>query len=44
MELRADPTYRTMRIYDQNRRIAAQVVDVVEDGVKRGVLRGETFR
>jgi AcrR family transcriptional regulator len=41
MELRADPTYRTMRIYDQNRRIAAQVVDVVEDGVKRGVLRGD---
>jgi TetR/AcrR family transcriptional regulator, fatty acid metabolism regulator protein len=41
MELRSDPNYRNMRIYDLNRRIAAQVMDVVEDGVKRGELRDD---
>jgi AcrR family transcriptional regulator len=41
MELRSDPNYRNMRIYDLNRRIAAQVMDVVEDGMKRGELREE---
>jgi AcrR family transcriptional regulator len=41
MELRSDPNYRTMRIYELNRRIAAQVMDVVEDGVKRGELRDD---
>jgi hypothetical protein len=30
-----------MRIYELNRRIAAQVMDVVEDGVKRGELRSD---
>ena len=39
MDLRADPGYRKMRIYDLNRRIAAKVMDVVEDGVKLGELR-----
>jgi TetR/AcrR family transcriptional regulator, fatty acid metabolism regulator protein len=32
---------RNMRIYELNRRIAAQVMDVVEDGVKRGELRSD---
>jgi TetR/AcrR family transcriptional regulator, fatty acid metabolism regulator protein len=41
MELRSDPNYRNMRIYELNRRIAAQVMDVVEDGVKRGELRSD---
>jgi hypothetical protein len=39
MDLRADPGYRKMRIYDLNRRIAAKVMDVVEEGVKVGELR-----
>lgn len=41
MELRPDPNYRSMGIYELNRRITAQVLNVVEDGVKRGVLRGD---
>ena len=41
MELRADPNYRGMRIYDLNRRIAAQVMDVVEEGIKQGDLRAD---
>ncbi len=41
MELRSDPNYRSMRIYDINRRIAARVTEVIEDGVKRGDLRAD---
>jgi AcrR family transcriptional regulator len=39
MEVRADPSYRQMRIYQQNREFAARVMDVVEDGIRRGELR-----
>lgn len=39
MELRADPNYRSMRIYELNRRIAARVTEVIEDGVARGEVR-----
>lgn len=39
MELRADPAYRTMRVYELNRRIAQRVMDVVEDGAARGEAR-----
>jgi len=39
MDLRADPNYRSMRIHELNRRIAAKVMNVVEEGVEAGVLR-----
>lgn len=41
MELRSDPNYRNMRVYELNRRIAARVTEVIEDGVKRGDLRAD---
>ena len=41
LDLRADPNYRNMRIYQQNRQIAAEVMNVVEDGIKQGVLRSD---
>lgn len=39
MELRADPDYRKMGVYELNRRIAQRVTDVVEEGVARGEAR-----
>jgi AcrR family transcriptional regulator len=39
MELRSDPNYRQLRIYELNRRISAQATAVVEDGVRSGELR-----
>lgn len=39
MELRADPAYRTMRIYQQNREVVARVMSVVEDGRAKGLVR-----
>lgn len=41
MELRADPGYRSMRIYQQNRQIAATVTSVLEQGIARGELRAD---
>ncbi|HEU0221710.1 MAG TPA: TetR/AcrR family transcriptional regulator [Paracoccaceae bacterium] len=41
MDLRADPNYRRMRIYELNRQIAAWVTEVVEDGMKTGELRDD---
>jgi len=41
MELRPDPNYRSMRIYQINRRIAEKVMSVVRDGVASGELRGD---
>lgn len=41
MELRSDPNYRQMRIYELNRRIAAQAIEVVEEGIARGELRAD---
>lgn len=39
MELRADPNYRTMRIYQQNREVVGRVMSVVEDGRANGLVR-----
>ena len=41
MELRADPNYRTMRIYQQNREVVGRVMSVVEDGLANGLVRGD---
>jgi TetR/AcrR family transcriptional regulator, fatty acid metabolism regulator protein len=41
MELRSDPNYRALRIYELNRRIAAQVTDLVEEGIKTGDFRAD---
>ena len=41
MELRSDRNYRQMGIYELNRRIAAQVTAVVEDGIACGEMRGD---
>jgi AcrR family transcriptional regulator len=41
MELRPDPNFRSMRIYQINKRIAEKVMEVVRDGVARGDLRGD---
>lgn len=41
MELRADPAYRTMRIYQQNRKVVARVMDIVEDGRRNGLVRDD---
>lgn len=39
MELRADPNYRGMRIYQQNRKITASLTAVIEQGIASGDLR-----
>lgn len=39
MELRTDPGYREMRIFEQNRRITDKVMAVVREGTARGELR-----
>jgi len=41
MELRPDPQFRSMRIYEINRRIADKVMQVVRDGIASGELRGD---
>jgi AcrR family transcriptional regulator len=41
MELRPDPNYRSMRIFQLNKRIAEKVMEVVRDGVERGDLRAD---
>ena len=41
MELRSDPKYRQMGIYELNRRTAAQVMNVVEEGIRQGVIRSD---
>jgi AcrR family transcriptional regulator len=41
LELRADPEFRKMPAYQQNRRFAKMVMDVVEDGIARGELRND---
>lgn len=41
MDLRADPNYRALGIHELNRRIAARVMNVVEDGIAAGVLRAD---
>lgn len=39
MELRTDPGYREMRIFEQNKRITDKVMSVVRDGAAAGELR-----
>lgn len=39
MELRADPSYRTMRVYQQNREVVGRVIKVVEDARSAGAVR-----
>lgn len=39
MELRSDPNYRQLRIYELNRRISAQATAIVDEGVRSGELR-----
>jgi AcrR family transcriptional regulator len=41
MELRADPGYRSMRVYQQNREVVARVMSVVEDGLANGLVRDD---
>ena len=38
-ELRADPAYRSTRIYALNRRFTSSVINLVKDGVARGAFR-----
>ncbi|HSV71975.1 MAG TPA: TetR/AcrR family transcriptional regulator [Methylibium sp.] len=39
MELRADPTYKSMRIYQLNRRYTSRVISVLKDAVRAGEFR-----
>jgi len=41
MELRADPAYRTMRVYRQNREVVGRVIKVIEDGRETGSIKAE---
>lgn len=41
MELRADPAYRTMRIYQQNREVVERVMGIVEEARKSGIVRDD---
>lgn len=41
MELRSDPTYRTMRIYELNRRFTARIGDLLQEAVSTGVFRAD---
>jgi len=40
-DLRADPTYRSMRIYEQNRQVAKGITNIVNDGIASGTLRAD---
>lgn len=39
MDLRSDPNYRHMRIYEQNREIVGRVTRVIKDGMASGEIR-----
>lgn len=41
MEVRADPDYRSMRIYRQNRQVVDRVMAIVEEGRKSGIVRDD---
>lgn len=41
LDLRSDPNYRNMRIYEQNREIVARVMRVIKDGMDSGDIRAE---
>jgi len=38
-DLRADPSYRSMRIYEQNREVAKGITTIIQDGIAAGDLR-----
>lgn len=38
-DLRADPSYRSMRIYEQNRQVAKGITNIIQDGIAHGDLR-----
>ncbi len=38
-DLRADPNYRSMRIYQQNRQVAKGITTIISDGIAGGALR-----
>ena len=38
-DLRADPSYRFMRIYEQNRQVARGITNIIKDGIAHGDLR-----
>ncbi|WP_240540636.1 TetR/AcrR family transcriptional regulator [Paracoccus sp. pheM1] len=44
MELRADPNYRNLPTYQQSRRFAKSVVDVIELGIEQGAIRADLNR
>lgn len=41
MDLRADANYRSMRLYELNKQFSARMMNVVEEGIKRGELRSD---
>lgn len=41
LDLRPDPAYRSMSIFELNRRFTAQVAEVLREGVQTGELRGD---
>lgn len=41
MELRADPAYRSMRVYQQNREVVGRVIRVIEDARADGSVRSD---
>ncbi|WP_380941623.1 TetR/AcrR family transcriptional regulator [Sphingomonas floccifaciens] len=40
-DLRADPAYRSMRIYQQNRQVAKGISQILEDGLRDGAVRAD---
>jgi len=44
MDLRSDPAFRQTRIFALNKQVTAWVMDVVEEGVRRGELRDDFSR
>ena len=40
-ELRADPHYRSTQVYALNRRFTSSVINLVKDGIARGVFRAD---
>lgn len=40
-ELRADPQYRSTRVYALNRRFTSSVINLVKDGIQRGAFRAD---
>lgn len=41
MELRADPTYKSMHVYQLNRRYTSRVISVLKDAVQSGEFRAD---